>query len=162
MKGRSADESFDAATGEVRGMTMEEFAAKMHSRRMTVDGREIPNPRPAKPSVKVSRNLSMFDYHRAAVAREQERRRLMEEETPEDMADLGEDFDDDVEELSEYERADLELALQQAEARTRQSSESERLPVAPSGKEPVDKPAGNADGAPPRPHGEGNQSGNAS
>lgn len=126
--------------GVVRGLTFEEFEAKMRERGMTVDGREIPDPRPFKPSVKVGRQPSMFDVHRMRVAQELELRRQMEPETADDMLDLGDDTDEDViERLSEYEQADLDIVLAQIEAR-RKSSESERKPPAPSSGEAADKP----------------------
>lgn len=133
MKGRSAGDTFDALTGEVRGMTFEEFEAKMRARNMTVDGKEIPDPKPFKPNVKVGRQPSMFDIHRLRMAQEAELRRQAEPETEEDMLDFGPEGDEDIiERLSEYERADLDLVLAQIEAR-RKSSESERLQDTPSG-----------------------------
>lgn len=135
MKGRFAGATFDAVTGEVRGMTFEEFEAKMKARGMTVDGREIPDPKPFKPNVKIGRQPSMFDIHRMRMAQEAELRRQAEPETEEDMLDFGPEGDEDIiERLSEYERADLDLVLAQIEAR-RKSSESERLPDTPSGGE---------------------------
>lgn len=118
--------------GVVRGLTIDEFEAKMRKRGMTVDGREIPDPVPLKPIAKVSRQPSMFDIHRMRVAQELELKRLSEPETEEDMLDFGPDSDDDIiERLSEYEQADLDIVLAQIEAR-RKSSESEQLPDTPS------------------------------
>lgn len=125
--------------GVFRGLTIEEFEAKMRERGMTVDGKEIPDSVPFKPAVKVARQLSMFDVHRARVAQERLLQGLDGDETADEMVDMGSD-DDLVERLSEYEQADLDIVLAQIEAR-RKSSESEPKPPAPSQDEPADRPA---------------------
>lgn len=116
-----------------RYLTDEEFAAKMERRRMTTDGKEIPDPRPVRPSVKVQRQPSMFDIHRMRMQQEVEFRRFAEMETEDDMNDFGDEDEDVIERLSEYERGDLEVTLREEERRM--ASKSERKPPAPSGGE---------------------------
>lgn len=118
-------------------LTDEEFRAKMDAREMTHDGKEIPDPKPFRPSLKVTRSPSMFDYHRLAMDREREYRRMVDEESPDDMLDLGEDDEDMIETLSEYEQADLQATLAREEARSRASAQQkpadapEQAPPAP-------------------------------
>lgn len=106
-----------------KAISNEAFEAKMEERNMTADGREIPDPRPVRPSVRVQRQKSMFDYHREAMFREQEYRRMMEQDSEDDLVDFGDDDEEMAEHLSEYERADLEVELRKAEARERASAQ---------------------------------------
>lgn len=131
--------------GAFKRLTDDQFHDKMKARALTPDGREIPDPKPVRPSVKVTRTPSMFDIHRETVQREIEYRRMMESESEDDLQDFGPDDDEDViERLSEYEQADLELTLREEEKRaaaTRQSTTTNSAPAQPAPPQPVQEPA---------------------
>lgn len=115
VSGKFAGDRIHPFTGEVL-YSREDHARKMFERFMTADGKEIPDPRPAKPIIKGERRMSMFDHMKGLVAAEIARREAAEEqETPEDAADMGDEDEELIEHLSEYERADLESTLAQAE-----------------------------------------------
>lgn len=115
-------------TGEVL-FSVDDHAEKMAERGMTADGKEVPDHRPFKPYVNVERRPSMFDYMRAAVRAEIERREQAEyDESSDEMSDM--DVDDElVEELSEHEETDLKLTLAKAqkELDAKEAAERDRL-----------------------------------
>lgn len=133
--------------GVVRGLSYEEYCAKMEARNMTPDGKEIPDPKPFRPSVRVERNLSMFDHHRKAMERERDMRRMMENETEDDMIDFDDDEQEEAERLSEYEREDLNVAYAQEQVRIhgsvkqwREFEANERAKAAALADQPVSAP----------------------
>lgn len=124
-------------------LTNQEFEAKMKARGMTVEGAEVPDPRPIAPPVGYVKQPSMFETVRKMLAAEFARRKDLEDmETAEDAADMGEDDEDVVQALSTYERYDLELELaRRADAEARASSDaSTRNNVVGEADAPPDRP----------------------
>lgn len=109
ISGKFLGDKVHPVTGEVL-YSREQHAMKMFGRNMTVNGAEIPDPVPAKPTVKTEKRMSMFDHMRNMVQAELRRREMEDqEESPEEASDLGDDDEDLIEHLSEYEQRDLEV-----------------------------------------------------